>query len=295
MNEIAVGVSTGGSATMRAVRWAAERASASGSTVRLVHVVDDSTVGARPEAPSGAVSGEATSATAAGTEQRARECLEEAAALVADVDDRIAIVTTLEHGSPVDVFERISADAEMLVVGSDWHGGRRASRRRVLSLRIAAVSRAAVAVIPDLDPADRRGVVVGVDGSHISDHALAFAADEAARTGEPLIAVHSWDVVAMVGGEYGYGAPLIAADDLSRAESEILDAALAPVVAEHPGLEVRRSVVAGDPVHDLTEAASEASMLVVGSHGRGALARFLLGSVSQGVLADLVAPTIVLR
>jgi nucleotide-binding universal stress UspA family protein len=224
-----------------------------------------------------------------------RQCLDEAAALVMAVDDGIEVVTTLERGNPVDVFERISADAGMLVVGSDWHGGRRASRRRVLSLRIAAVSRAAVAVIPDLDLGDRRGIVVGVDGSHISDRALAFAADEADRTDEPLIAVHSWDVVAMVGGEYGYGAPVIAADDLSRAESEMLEAALAPVIAAHPGLEVVRSVVAGDPVHDLTEAASGASMLVVGSHGRGALARFLLGSVSQGVLADLVAPTIVLR
>ena len=292
MNEIAVGVSTGGSATMRAVRWAAERASASGSTVRLVHVVDDdSAIVAR----AAAAPGEATSVESIDAERQVRQCLDEAAALVLSIDDRIAIVTTLEHGSPVDVFERISADAEMLVVGSDWHGGRRASRRRVLSLRIAAASRTAVAVIPDLDPGDRRGVVVGVDGSHISDHALAFAADEAERSGEPLIAVHSWDVVAMVGGEYGYGAPLIAADDLARAESEILDAALAPIVAAHPALEVQRSVVAGDPVHDLTEAAMEASMLVVGSHGRGALARFLLGSVSQGVLADLVAPTIVLR
>ncbi|SIN69188.1 universal stress protein [Agromyces cerinus] len=275
MNEIAVGVGTGGSATERAVGWAAARASRSGSRLRLVQVVDE--------------------ASSEPAEVRARECLDEAAALAASVDAGLEVVTTLERGSPIDVFERISADVEMLVVGSDWHGGRRASRRRVLSLRIAAVSRAAVAVIPDRDPGERRGIVVGVDGSHISDHALAFAADEAERAGEPLIAVHSWDVVAMVGGEYGYGAPLIAADDLARAESEILDAALAPVAAAHPGLDVRRTVVAGDPVHDLTEAASEASMLVVGSHGRGALARFLLGSVSQGVLADLVAPTIVLR
>lgn len=292
MNEIAVGVSTGGSATMRAVRWAAERASASGSSLRLVHVVDDDSA---LVARAAAAPGEATSVESIDAERRVRECLDEAAALVMAVDDGIEVVTTLERGNPVDVFERISADAGMLVVGSDWHGGRRASRRRVLSLRIAAVSRAAVAVIPDLDLGDRRGIVVGVDGSHISDRALAFAADEADRTDEPLIAVHSWDVVAMVGGEYGYGAPVIAADDLSRAESEMLEAALAPVIAAHPGLEVVRSVVAGDPVHDLTEAALGASMLVVGSHGRGALARFLLGSVSQGVLADLVAPTIVLR
>ncbi|WP_139416603.1 universal stress protein [Agromyces laixinhei] len=288
VDEIAVGVSTGGSATMRAVRWAAERASTLGSTLRLVHVIDG--------APADREGAEATSGETPGAaDGRSRECLDEAGAVVADVDPGIETVTTLERGNAVDVFERISAEASMLVVGSDWHDGRRASRRRVLSLRIAAVSQTAVAVIPDLEPVGRRGVVVGVDGSHASDHALAFAADEAERLGEPLIAVHSWDVVAMVGGEYGYGAPLIATDDLARAEAEILETALAPVVAAHSGLEVQRVVVAGDPVNDLTEAAIEARLLVVGSHGRGALARFLLGSVSQGVLADLVAPTVVLR
>ncbi|MGW9631950.1 universal stress protein [Agromyces sp. NPDC055520] len=290
MNEIAVGVGTGGSATMRAVRWAAERASALGSTLRLVHVVDESSISATQGEGAGA-SGDVVRAS----ERRAHECLDEAVAAVAAVDAGIETVTSLEHGSPVEVFERISGEVSMLVVGSDWHGGRRASRRRVLGLRIAAVSTSAVAVIPDLEPEGRSGVVVGVDGSHISDHALAFAADEAHRLGEPLIAVHSWDVVAMVGGEYGYGAPLIATDDLARAETEILEAALAPAAAAHPTLEIRRVVAAGDPVHDLTEAASEASLLVVGSHGRGAIARFLLGSVSQGVLANLTAPTVVVR
>lgn len=286
MNEIAVGVSTGGSATMRAVRWAAERASARSLTLRLVHVVDESEgLGAEP------TGGDLLRAA----EDRARGCLDEASFAAAGVDPALEVVTTLERGSPVEVFERISDGAAMLVVGSDWHGGKRASRRRVHSLRIAAASHAPVAVIPDLDLSGRSGVVVGVDGSHISDNALAFAAEEADRMGEPLIAVHSWDVVAMVGGEYGYGAPVIATDDLARAESEILDAALAPVVTDHPGLELRRVVVAGDPVHDLSDAAAGATLLVVGSHGRGAIARFLLGSVSQGVLANLEAPTVVIR
>ncbi|UOE44319.1 universal stress protein [Agromyces larvae] len=40
MGEIAVGVSGAGPATERAVRWAAERAAALGSPLRLVHVVD---------------------------------------------------------------------------------------------------------------------------------------------------------------------------------------------------------------------------------------------------------------
>jgi nucleotide-binding universal stress UspA family protein len=41
--------------------------------------------------------------------------------------------------------------------------------------------------------------------------------------------------------------------------------------------------------------AANASLVVVGSHGRGAVARFLLGSVSHGVLARLAAPTVIAR
>ncbi|HEY6800959.1 MAG TPA: universal stress protein, partial [Agromyces sp.] len=65
--------------------------------------------------------------------------------------------------------------------------------------------------------------------------------------------------------------------------------------AESPSLEITRVVVAGDPVIALAEEAMSARLLVVGSHGRGALARFLLGSVSHGVLAHLEGPTVVVR
>jgi nucleotide-binding universal stress UspA family protein len=70
---------------------------------------------------------------------------------------------------------------------------------------------------------------------------------------------------------------------------------LEPIVAERPGLQVTKVVIAGDPVEVLGDAADDADLLVVGSHGRGALARFLLGSVSHGILTQLDAPTVVVR
>ena len=281
--DIVVGISTGGQANRTAVQWAAERASALGGRLRLVHVVDE------------AIPSMDDAALMLAVQTAARALLDEAADVAASVDANLHVLTELEQGSPVEVFDRVSRGVMLLVVGSDWHGGKRASRRGVHSLRIAAGSHAPVAVIPDIDVSARRGVVVGVDGSEASDAALAFAADEATRLDEPLIAVHAWDIAMMVGGDYGYGVPMVATDDLQQAAAGVLDEALASLVATRPSLEVRRVVVAGDPVIALADAADEASLLVVGSHGRGALARFLLGSVSHGVLAHLEAPTVVVR
>ena len=286
MSEIVVGVSTGGRASLTAVRWAAQRASAVGSRLRLVHVVE------------GSIPSTDDAQLLLAVQSAARTSLEAAADAAASVDRALEVVTVLEQGSAVEVFDRVSQGADLLVVGSDWHGGRRASRRGVHSLRIAAGSHAPVAVIPDIDVSGRRGVVVGIDGSEASDAALSFAVAEATRLGEPLTAVHAWDVAMMVGGDYGYGVPMVASDDLQRGAEQVLDEALAGVTSASAGssdLEISRVVVAGDPVIALAEAAMEATLLVVGSHGRGALARFLLGSVSHGVLAHLEGPTVVVR
>jgi nucleotide-binding universal stress UspA family protein len=282
VSEIVVGANIGGPAALRAVRWAAERAAARGIRLRLVYVVDG-----------GAESAEAAARPEA--EQAALLALEEARAAALEVDPNLEIITDTRQGEPVDVFERVSGDAELLVVGSDWHGGNRASRRRLTSLRIAAGSKVTVAVIPDIDVSGRRGVAVGVDRSRPSDAALAFAADEAERRDVPLIAVHAWDVAWTTNLEYGYGFDTPATDDLSRAAEALLDEVLEPIMAERPGLQVTKVVTAGDPVEVLGDAADEADLLVVGSHGRGALARFLLGSVSHGILTQLDAPTVVVR
>jgi universal stress protein A len=53
----------------------------------------------------------------------------------------------------------------------------------------------------------------------------------------------------------------------------------------------------GEPVHEVLEFAKElgADMIVLGSHGRGAMGRLLIGSVSEAVLHGAACPVLIAR
>ena len=161
------------------------------------------------------------------------------------------------------------------------------------ALRIAAASDSPVAVIPDIDLTGRSGVVVGVDGSENSAHALDFAAAEADRTGQQLIAVHAWTLPVVPGVEFIDSATYF--EDLGRDAADTLAIALADVRMKYPTLSVQPLSFDGDATLALATEAERGTLLVVGSHGRSGIARLLLGSVSHGLLARLVAPTVIVR
>jgi len=269
-------------ASSRALEWAASRAAHRGESLALVHVVDE-TLEATGDAQ-----------LLLSVQQAAEEMLQKSAQRAAALAPAITVTTSVEQGSSIpEVFERLSREAELIVVGSDWRGGDRSSRKGTHSLRIAAASKAPVAVIPDVDVSDRRGVVVGADGSDVSKHAIAFAAAEADRLGEPLIAVYAWSNPIAYGYEFTVTPEYL--DVMEQAGEENLAMAIAGLAEEYPDLEIQRVVVERDPAGALLDAAAKAQLLVVGSHGRGAFARLLLGSVSHGVLANLIAPTVIAR
>jgi nucleotide-binding universal stress UspA family protein len=54
-------------------------------------------------------------------------------------------------------------------------------------------------------------------------------------------------------------------------------------------------VLKGDPADQIAEAANDAQLLVIGSHGRRGVERFLLGSVSHAVLHHVSCPVLVIR
>jgi nucleotide-binding universal stress UspA family protein len=133
-------------------------------------------------------------------------------------------------------------------------------------------------------------IVVGVDGSDASTAALIWALDQATANGAEVDAVTVWTHDAMLDDESA-GRTLEEAREVHVHELETL---LAAVTNDRPAVEVRCSAPDGDPADTLTALTVEATMLVVGSHGRGWLGDVLAGSVSSACLRHATCPVVVI-
>jgi nucleotide-binding universal stress UspA family protein len=135
-------------------------------------------------------------------------------------------------------------------------------------------------------------VVVGVDGWAQAKAALAWAAAYAEATGAVVRAVIAWEFP--VG--FGYLPPVQNLDvDFVADATAALQEAVTEVRRTHPDVPIETRVVHGFPTRVLPRMAADADLLVVGSHGRGALAGALLGSVSHGSAHNAPCPVVVVR
>ena len=136
-------------------------------------------------------------------------------------------------------------------------------------------------------------IVVGLDGSAHSWHALRWAVDRAARTGARVRAVHAWQVP---NAPYGPG-PFVAmsppVDDLERDARDALDAELRSVVTEFDEVDIDGVVTAGATAEVLLDEARHADLLVVGQRGRGGFTGLLLGSAADQVVRHAHCPVVV--
>jgi len=135
-------------------------------------------------------------------------------------------------------------------------------------------------------------IVVGVDGSTGSHHALAWAADEARRRGSTLRVLMSWELpfYAMTG--------LVNAppeDALRQAAASAFELAMQEAVrsVDLTGIEVVTALEHGTAAGVLIGASATAELVVVGSRGRGTLAGALLGSVGRAVVSHARCPVVV--
>ncbi|MEZ3160783.1 universal stress protein [Microbacterium sp. BWT-B31] len=275
---IVVGV-VDSAASERALEWAAARARARKSPLLLVTVVGGS-VGAVGEGPvvEGAISAASTLLVEHATGLRA---------------SGIEVDTVVLRGDPVRQLVSATSDAQLLVIGSDFQGDAGGPRRGVHGLRIVAGASCPVVVVPDIDLEGRNGVVVGVDGSPTSEGAVAFAAAEADRLGQPLVAIAVWTPLVAPRNPMVYPQQYLAS--MQALTEEALAVSLAGLRQTYPDLDIQARAERGYPSQVINSAASGAVLTVVGSHGRGPVARFLLGSISHEVLSALAAPTVVVR
>ncbi|GMV49410.1 MAG: Universal stress protein [Nitrospirae bacterium] len=82
--------------------------------------------------------------------------------------------------------------------------------------------------------------------------------------------------------------------DVAMRAAEDLVKSLAAAVMDHQ-YTVGTLAMVGDPTDILTERAKSADLLVIGSHGRKGLERFLLGSISHALLHHVPCPVLIVR
>lgn len=169
-----------------------------------------------------------------------------------------------------------------VVVGRRGSGGFVRMLIGSTAFRVATDAGVPVIVVPeDWKPGNDGDdpVVVGVDFRDVQPAALRFAFEEAARRDTRLVAVHGRDLPAI-----GWDGSPAAQDTEPGAEpDEALAAAIEPVRAEFPDVEVERVTSDSHPLTALVEESPRAQLLVVGRHGqRGGGLPF--GSVARAAL-----------
>jgi len=134
-----------------------------------------------------------------------------------------------------------------------------------------------------------RYVTAGVDESGESLAAAHWAAREALRRGGVLRLVHAWT-------PQSSPVPAMPADTTRRDQAQqTLQRAVRSVRAARPGLATEELLSADSAVSALLSAAEESEVLVLGSRGLAPVAGFVVGSVSQRVVARSPRPVVLVR
>ena len=134
----------------------------------------------------------------------------------------------------------------------------------------------------------RPSILVGCDGSPESATALAWAADHARRTNGSLHLVSCWEWPTLQGAPITYGQWQPESECTSRL-------ARLRTSVDLPDNRVTTDVVRGHPAHVLVRRAADVDLVVVGTHGLGAVSRLILGSVSAYCAGHSPVPVAVVR
>lgn len=134
------------------------------------------------------------------------------------------------------------------------------------------------------------GILVGIDGSAHSQHALEWAAKEAAlrHTSLTVLTVHQ-AVAGFWGGTLHYAGDESLTEKARAAAQAETDKVLAGLGNARPA-SVTVKATNGQPAEEILNEGADADLIVVGSRGGGGFSRLLQGSVSAHVAEHAKVP-----
>jgi nucleotide-binding universal stress UspA family protein len=136
-------------------------------------------------------------------------------------------------------------------------------------------------------------ILVATDFSEHSNKALLYGAELAAKFGAELHLLHAIETTPRMHGEGAYVPPEMDVE-LENAAVKQLDHLNVTATSD---LKVVRKVQHGHPFVETIRYAKEKdiSLIVLGTHGRGAIAHMLLGSVAEKVVRKAPCPVLTVR
>ncbi|MCE5291974.1 MAG: universal stress protein [Nocardiaceae bacterium] len=201
---------------------------------------------------------------------------------VAEQHPELEIHTVIKPGPADLMLIALSGKARLLVVGA--HRTATAQSLMVGSTASLVANHAPCPVVIWRPGAGHRRVVVGVDGSPLSEAAVEHAFEFASWFGAELEAVHAWSE-----------SRIWEEEKFAQENKALLSESLAGWSEKYPDVHVKSVSTPGDPRDLLSEMATNARLVVVGSHGRGRAGALILGSVSAHLIKHAPCPVMVCR
>lgn len=269
-----------------AALWAATYAARIHAPVRLIHSV-----------PEGDWYGSAAFVDGGALERDLREIgrqhLARAAEAIHEAEPEVSVDTVTADGTIASYVSNV--EAELVVLGSKKSSALRDLTLGSNTLRVVTHAHCPVLLVRSNDEnAERvRPVVLGVDGSEQSDRALGVAFEVAHILGAPLVAANYWGLPVQSG--LGTGFEGVDWKGVRAHEKHWLDAYVDTMHQKYPEVDLTTVSTQSSPTRGLRAMSASASMLVVGSRGRGALRGTILGSVSQNLVHHAECSVLIVR
>ncbi|MEO8265786.1 MAG: universal stress protein [Ilumatobacteraceae bacterium] len=217
--------------------------------------------------------------------------------LVGEIDPMLDVDGLSEMAAAAEAIGDAAQAGDEIVVGATGHGGFMEGLLGSVSMSLVHRSHVPVIVVPakpvaEIGPGMHK-IVVGVDGSPGSLHALEWAYSEALLTGAELTAVHGW-IYPYNGARTSVSEPRtqMQLDAMEELKSSLESLGLRLTSGS---VHVHAKLVERSPAEALIEESQDADLVVVGSRGRGALRASLLGSVSRTVAQHTPCTVVIIR
>ncbi|MFC6988830.1 universal stress protein [Haloplanus sp. GCM10025708] len=135
-------------------------------------------------------------------------------------------------------------------------------------------------------------ILVPTDGSTAAEEAITHAVDVASQYGARLHALYVVDVGPYVTMEAGSEMVLNALQEEGEQAVKQVESA-----ADEAGVEVQTAVVTGTAFREIVDYvdSNDVDLVVMGTHGRKGIDRYLLGSVTERVVRSVDVPVMTVR